>query len=670
MNRPVPGTGMPYQRLGGSSGWGEDPRLESVLLDSSGIRLGTAGYDPIPLAEEFGSFGGRTLPRGVAVRHDGQVLLADPDGRVILIHRPGSTGFRPLWPAREVPVAAEHDPVPAPHPPDDPYTLLEPVDVGFAPNGDLVILDAAAGRVLVLAYPGAQLRHVLQGPNWRPTALAFDTRGRACIADELHGDIRRFDARWRRDDGYPHPSTILHHPWQLAACQAPGGRCSGPGAGCCPGTCRIDTAPANAPVLAVLDGAQCVLLDERGRKVADTPLPEMVPGPFELTDGRQLTWQDPCHPELDRLRFPGIGSTRDGHEADSGLPLLAVPRRMRLPRAGMVRLGPIDGERPGFAWDRLALRAGIPAHTRLLVSTLASDSRLEPALLDDAGTPWSTALPLEAGALPELAVLAAPGRYLWIRIEFRGNGEASSEVHGLDVHGPRQGSFTRLPAIYQQEAQGNGFLERFLAYFDTRFAELEATHRDMARYLDPRTVPAGAPLDWLGSWFGWHFEPGWGEAVRREIIERSIDYSARRGSATGIRQLLQWHTGLTGQLPAVIEHFRLPAGPPLVGGQPLDSGAAAHACTVVLPLSVAATVEQRERIDGLLSAHMPAHVRFAVRYIRPGMVLGHQSCIGVDTLLAAGGTSGLGDGALGADLSTGTGTPRMTMRPRMRRETC
>ncbi|GAA1865395.1 hypothetical protein GCM10009715_10690 [Paeniglutamicibacter psychrophenolicus] len=653
-------TSTPYQRLGGPAGWGPEPWAESVLIDGDSIRLGTAGYEPIPANEPTGSFGGRTLPRGLAIGPDGEVLLADPARRVVLIHRHGTAGFTELWPAREVPVAHEHDPVPAPHPPQDPYTLLGPTDVGFAPNGDLVILDAAAGRVLVLAYPSARLRHLLADPHWTPTALAFDAANRAYIADPLAGSIDRFDARWRRAPGFPHPSTTLGSPLQLAAVAGPhrgGCRCAG---GCGPDCRCVDGASTGAghdphPVLAVLDGERVLLLDDRGRVLPGAQLPRLDPGPLQRTAGGLLTWEDPRHPELEPIEFPQLATTRDGRDPERGLALLAVPRRVALPRSGLLRIGPLDGQRPGFAWDRLVLRASIPERTLLLVDTLASDSLLEPALLDSSA-PWSRVLSLEAGSVPELEVQSMPGRHLWIRIEFRGDGEATAALAGLDIHGPRHGSASRLPASYQQDSQSAHFLERFLGYFDTVFAEVEAEHRDVARLLDPRTVPAGAALDWLGSWFGLVFDPAWGEAVRREAIGAAMDYAAERGTVAGVRRILQWHTGLGDGLPAVIEHFRVDAAnPPHIGRLPLDATPTAHACTIVLPLAVAGSAAKREALAGLLAGHLPAHVRASVRYIRPGIVVGRQSCVGVDTLLDALPDTSLGSGALGEDAATAAG---------------
>ncbi|MEV4351505.1 phage tail protein [Actinoplanes sp. NPDC049596] len=631
MSRPA---GPPFLRLGPRTGWhAAGAGLGAgIAAESDGtLVLGVPGRPAIPVAEPFGTFGGRTMPRGLAVDgDDGRMFLADPDGHAVLVWPIGPPGgFTPLWPARPSPSA-------------DPYALAEPSDVALSPAGDLVIADPGAGRVLVLAYPTAQLRHVIELPRWRPTALAFDHADRAYVADPGLGTVHRFSRGWRRDPAFPHRSAVFAAPGHVAAVRHPAGR--------------------EAPVVVVLDGAEVTGLNRRGLRVAVPEVPELEPAPLRRAEDGALLFDDDARPWADPLVIDGLDLLRDGRHAATGRPLLAVPRRAPRPQAGVFTTAELDGERPGFAWDRVVLRAGVPAGTRLVVSTRTDDSRLEPERLDGPG--WSVPLTIGPAETPEVLVQSPPGRYLWLRVELFGDGRATPRVERIDVSGPRAGSVRHLPLPYHQDPDSRHFLDRFLAYFDTVFAEITTEHREIAALLDPYAAPAGPALDWLGGWFGLDFLAEWPPALRRRMITEAMAYARERGTVRGLRRVLQWHTGLADPLPRVIEHFRVPPGPvlPYIGGEPLDATPRAHGCTVVLPDRVAPDTAARARLERLIAAHMPGHVRWRLRLVPAGVVVGRQSSVGVDTLVGSPTSGALGEAALGRDLTTGRG-PRAAVVP-------
>jgi phage tail-like protein len=648
MSDPVRTTVHPFLRLGPSTGWALPARGPGtgILVGTDGLSLGVPGRPPIPVAEPSGTFGGRTLPRGVAIATDGTILLADPDRREVLVSRPRPDGggglvwgsFTALWPARSLTPPASADP----------YTLARPTDLAFSPGGDLALADAGAGRVLVLAYPSARLRHVVEYRGGVPTAVAYDRAGRLYVADPDRDLLHRYDRRGMADRGFPHPTTSLQGPEHLAVAAGPWD--DGPGCAC--------GAALHPPVaLAVLDRSGLVLLDADGRVVSRSTVPDLLPGTVGSGDDGTLHWTDRIHPEWTPLPLPGLTVTPDGRETGTGLPLLARPRRAELPLAGTYLTGAIDGQRPGFAWDRLVLRGQVPADTWLLVSTLASDGDVDEETLA-ATDAWSAPTRLGPDDLPELLVRSRPGRYLWIRTEFFGDGRRSPHVAGIDIHGPRHSSIHRLPAPYHEDPVSRDFLDRYLNYFDTVFAEVEAEHRDSSRLFDAQSAPDREALRWLADWFGLSFPPEWGTDTLRAAVAQAGGYTSTRGTVAGLQQLLQWHTGLPDPLPAVIEHFRVPAGSAHpVGRAPLDTAPASHACTIVLPAVAAADGAARDRIDALLRDHLPAHVRAHIRYVPSGIVVGHQSTLGIDTLVTGEPDAPLGAGQLGVDLATRDADP-------------
>ncbi|MGV8937555.1 MAG: phage tail protein [Allorhizobium sp.] len=667
----VRATVPPFLRLNASTGWPlGDARSRPGIVSLDGpLKLAIAGASAIALNEPFGSFAGKRLPRGVAISSSGRLFIADPVARVIWTVQASSHGgpalFSPLWPARPLPPSpTPQDVEPPPAIPPDPYTLVSPTDLVFLANGDLAIADPGAQRVVVIAYPTAQLRQVISFAAGAPTALSTDRHGNIYIADPIKKTIHRYDPQWRRDAGFPSESVQLAGPAFLAS-PTVGDDCD---CGCgCGGSCGEGHDEAVAVVYAIDDG-RLIGLDARGYLVAKPNLAQLsfIPPSLKRGEDGALLYEDPAQLGHDPIRLTGLALTGDGRRLQEGVPLIAMPKRVQVPRSGSFITKALDGGRAGFSWDRIALSCTLPANTRLLVQTLTSDSAVEfDRVLAVPDEDWSAPLTLEmalgpkASLVPEVMVQSAAGRYLWLRISFFGDGNVSPAVSEIEIYGPRRSPMRYLPASFHQDPESVSFLDRFLSYFDTIFAEISASNRDIATLFDPKSAPEGAFLDWLGSWFDLSFLAEWDVETRREMIAEAIRYYSIRGTVAGLKKILQWHTGLSDPLPQIIEHYRIPSGAaPMIAGSPLDVVPAAHSATIVLPLVIVPDEAAEKRLLRLIAKNAPAHVRFSLRLVDPGITIGTQSTIGVDMLIGSLAPQGLGLGHLGLDFSTEGPRPR------------
>jgi len=655
----------PFLRLNAATGWPlGDARSRPGIVSLGGpLKLAIAGASAIALGEPFGSFGGRRVPRGVAISATGRLLIADPVARVIWTAQAsshdGPAAFAPLWPARPLPPApAPQDVTPPPAIPPDPFTLVRPTDLAFLANGDLAIADPGAERLIVIAYPTAQLRQVISVAGGAPTALATDRQGNIYVADPKRRTIYRYDPQWRRDPGFPSPSVQLVGTAFLASAIS----IDDCDCGCdCGGNCGEAHHDKDAVVYALDDG-RLIGLDAGGYLLPKSDAQTLTLSPPALTraDDGALLYTDPGRPGRDPLRLTGLVLTGDGRLLVEGVPVVAMPKRVQVPRSGSFITQALDSGRAGFAWDRIAFRCALPANTRLLVQTLTSDSAIEfDRILSKPDDEWSRPLTLEmpvdptASLMPETLVQSAAGRYLWIRIGLFGDGNVSPVIDEVEIFGPRRSAMRYLPASFHQDPESVSFLDRFLSYFDTVFAEISAANRDIATLFDPQASPEGAFLDWLGSWFDLAFLSEWDVPTRRAMVAQAIRYYAIRGTVKGLKTILQWHTGLSDPMPQIIEHYRLADGlAPMIGGSPLDVAPAAHSATIVLPRSAVADDIARNRLLRLIAKNAPAHVRISLRLVDPGIVLGTQSTIGVDMLIGSAAPKGLGLAHLGLDFST------------------
>lgn len=634
-------TRLPRERLDARIGWQAirvdgQPQANGLVEQGAVLHLATAvvGADglvfaqPIPDGEVCGSFGGRTLPRGLVISDQGEVYLADPAGGRVLYTRASlppefdpSDPFAPFVPLYARPGEADH-----------PMRLTRVLDLGLvpvdAPVGSmadaLIVADAGAkDRLLWLDRRHGVLRHEASLPG-APVALGVSGAGLVRVAVVLgtaatlltlrYGRITRSDALAR----VPHSVRVLDDGRAVLADQA---------------------------------GLWAVGLDGQDADPKGDFTPPLTVGPA----GPE--WRNGCA-KRDPMRFPSIRIDRRGALNGTGLPIITLPRRLPRPRRGAWIAGPFDGAARGFAWHRIGLDATVPDQCRLLLSTHVSDFSEEVTPL----TAWSDPIVVNPGDLPEALIQINRGRYLWLKIEAFGNGTDTPEITGIDIFGPRRSQLDYLPAPFREDPESADFLDRFLSLQDVFFAEALARFDTLGAILRPVAAPPEF-LNWLGGWFDWQFLAEWDEDTRRQMIALSMRFFKARGTIAGLAQMLRWHIGPAGAFPVILENYRmadwvatpLPDGatrPLWIGGTQITPDSGAHEFTVVLPQAVALTKAARDQIDRIIAAQKPAHTLHHTIYVAPGCRLGEQALLGIDAILADTRPQPLGLGRLGDGSST------------------
>lgn len=254
---------------------------------------------------------------------------------------------------------------------------------------------------------------------------------------------------------------------------------------------------------------------------------------------------------------------------------------------------PLDSGQVGFVWHRAYLEASLPPSSGVRLLAAASDDLTPPAddgfehvfgdLAAARGVPrgvWTnhaSELAFHPGVLPcppqphhagaftvllqrsDRRVSALSGRYLWLRLELEGNGQATPEIAALRVYGNRF-SYVRnyLPRVFHEQlvapesdlplAEGGrsqaDFLERFLSNFEGVLTPLEDRIANAHLLTDPGTVPEES-LDWLGSWVGLLFDAAYPAQHRREALRHTMLLHRWRGTARGMQLALDILTGGT-----------------------------------------------------------------------------------------------------------------------------
>ena len=106
-----------------------------------------------------------------------------------------------------------------------------------------------------------------------------------------------------------------------------------------------------------------------------------------------------------------------------------------------------------------------------------------------------------------------------------------------------------LPGVYRdawiderRRTAREPFGTRFISALDTVLAPVLATLDNLDAYFDPDTTPEDF-LAWLGEWVAASVDAGWPEDRRRAFVGQAAELYRRRGTAGGLRDHVQIHTG-------------------------------------------------------------------------------------------------------------------------------
>jgi phage tail-like protein len=592
-----------------------------LYLDSAlgVLRLGGAEAKAILPTEPYGTFGGITRPTGLAQAPDGSLVVAEPNEDRLLRYTTYAGTFRPLWPARL-------------HEPPDAYTLKGPRGVAFSPTGDLVVADTGHDRVILYTWPHVAVRRVIGLPaGAQPWDLQYDEDGRLYVAAAGLGRVLRFSRLLNQDTEYSGGAGSLKAPRHMA----------------------FDS----EGVLFTVDTAvrAVIALDEAGSPLSVAPdvFSRRFPPPLTIEEDGLSLAQD-ARPDCERLDLPSIEIDGRGRLKGTQVGLVALPHGVRYPRYGSLVTQALDSGIFDCQWHRLVFDVSVVPGTTLRVSTLTAPADIDPGRLAEVPEArWATPLLIGEHDLPEVLVQSPPGRNMWLRIELMGDGDATPQLRSVTVYAPRHSSMSYLPHPFHEEPVSANFLDRYLSYFDTVFSEIETRIEGFAGYLDPYGVPREF-LPWLGSWFDIEFLAQWPEATQRRFVRQAIVLFRQRGTIAGLQEMIRLHTGVREPFPVMLEHFRLRTltEPLHLGGHEFQFDPAreiAHNFTVIMPAAVVADVVTEQRLRAFIDEQKPAHTRYQLLLVRPGIRIGCQSAIGIDTIIGTQASQPIGEVVLDLD---------------------
>jgi phage tail-like protein len=198
-------------------------------------------------------------------------------------------------------------------------------------------------------------------------------------------------------------------------------------------------------------------------------------------------------------------------------------------------------------WHRVILRGEIPAGARVMVSTYTAEALLTEDQVQSLTSEWDTnqIASETAGGQWDCLVRSGGARFLWLKLEFRGNSKLTPRIDSIEIEFPRISLRRYLPAVFGEEPVSADLTDRFLALFDTTLRSIESKLDTQAHYYDPLSAPSerdpksGADfLSWLASWIGLTLDRHWPEQKRRRFLKAAGRLFDLRGTPEGLRREL------------------------------------------------------------------------------------------------------------------------------------
>jgi phage tail-like protein len=497
-------------------------------------------------------------------------------------------------------------------------------------------------------------------------AIAVAARG-VLLAVVVEGEgVRVFDTPTARQIGelaLPNATAVSLTPWgTLLAGDADGVlhelELSGLACG------QVDTGTAIAR-LAHLPGGACrtIVLHDDG-SISLVQDDDVSPGGTRLLDELAATGitiaTDLGFCLQDRGCFDWHGAWLD--------PRAVGPGDARFATEGQYLSDPLDSGIPACRWHRVRIDADLPDGVAMAIAIATTDGpakgraeQLAPAgswSAFPAGDPHPHDWFEPAPGVTDVTISTPPGRYAYVRIRLTGDGFATPAVHQVRLDLRRRTSLDDLPAIYSDDLDARDFSERFLSLFDAQLEELDEVIARRHALLDAESLPDDA-LAWVGGLLGLGFEAEMTTAQRRALIAAAPDLYRRRGTPSGLVDILAVALGIqatvaelgparpwgavgTAHLGAVRLFGRsrarvrlgtsaLGAAPLVARGNPDDDARLSGSNRIVVTIP---SGSPRALVERVVRSQTPAHVVATVRMRKPGFVL-IDPRLGIDTVLLA-----------------------------------
>lgn len=233
----------------------------------------------------------------------------------------------------------------------------------------------------------------------------------------------------------------------------------------------------------------------------------------------------------------------------------------------------------------------------------------------------------------DIMLYHARGRYLWMEIQLFCQAGFFPEIHHMKIYAGSSSFLSYLPAIYQTSGRED-FLGRFLGMFEAVYQDFGERIADSAKQLDPMTAEPEF-LRWLARWVGISNAHLWQEKRLRLLLEGIVRKNLIRGTREYTEHMI---STFTGERPFILEYGDIEEYRGYTSAYKSLTQAYAHGPYEVNVLVREQTVpspREQQALKKMIEDMKPAHISMHLIILRPGIYLGQNVYVGVNSTLVA-----------------------------------
>lgn len=306
-----------------------------------------------------------------------------------------------------------------------------------------------------------------------------------------------------------------------------------------------------------------------------------------------------------------------------------------------------DSGEKEMPWYRLSSQCSLPNNTSCRLTVFSSDrdtvftpdGEISIAECITSSRSWeekqqifSSFQVMQAPLEDDLLLYGIRGRYLWFSLELASSQEQAPKIHQIRLSFGGKSWIRDLPELFQ--TQDNGFLQRYLAIFQTMYEGMEEAIETTVKNYTPQQAPPEF-LQWLSSWYCIRERELWSEEQLRVLLAHARELYESMGTRWAMEFLCRLYLGE----PVQIAEYPQKDDPKFICPQGISREQIFQSPYIFTILVPARLMKDRNRYLSLLNiveSCKPAHLQAKIILIsREARAAGSR--LGQDTYLSQGG---------------------------------
>ena len=233
----------------------------------------------------------------------------------------------------------------------------------------------------------------------------------------------------------------------------------------------------------------------------------------------------------------------------------------------------------------------------------------------------------------DIMLYRARGRYLWMEIQLFCQTGFFPEILHMKIYAGNRSFLSYLPTIYQTGGRED-FLGRFLGMFEAVYQDLDERIADSTKQLDPMTAEPEF-LRWLAKWVGISNAHLWQEKRLRLLLDGIVRKNLIRGTREYTEHMIRTFTG---ERPFILEYGDIEEYRGETNAYKCLTQSYAHGpyeVNVLVREQAVPSPREQQALKKMIEDMKPAHIRMNLIVLRPGIYLGQNVYVGVNSTLVA-----------------------------------